>query len=66
MVIDTRRMEAFEWARDFGLNTEEQIEFADFQVGFPDRMPLEDIMVAYQMAKHGPAQISMHTQEATT
>jgi hypothetical protein len=62
VVIDEKKIETMEWARQRGLGITEQLELSQFQVGFPDTMSMEDIYISYIAAKYGPAQISMETQ----
>lgn len=61
--MDPMKIEAMEWARRKGMTVGEQLEFGQFQVGFPETMAMEDIYTSYMAAKYGPSAISMDTQE---
>ena len=50
-----------EYMRIKGGSTDMQLEFADFSVGFPENMELDQIYISYIAAKHGPEAISMDT-----
>lgn len=57
--IDEYKLEAMEYVRRQGGPTPEQLEFAQFQVGFPPDMGLEQIYISYLKAKLGDEQTSM-------
>ena len=56
------RLHAFEYARQKGADTKKSIGFADFCIGFPKHMSMEDRYMSYEMALNGPWQTSMEDQ----
>jgi hypothetical protein len=61
MTLDEDKIQAMEYMRQRGGNTTEQMEFAQFSVGFPP-IGLDQIYTSYIVAKHGPAAITTDSQ----
>ena len=62
-MIDEDKLAAMEWARQRGLSATEQMELAQFQVGFPKGIGMEQIYISYIASKYGPEAITTDTQE---
>lgn len=60
--MEVERIESFEYARHRGADTRKSIGFADFNVGFPEHMSMEDRYMSYEMALNGPWQTTMEDQ----
>lgn len=59
---ELERIESFEYARYRGADTRKSIGFADFNIGFPKSMSMEDRYMSYEMALNGPWQTTMEDQ----
>ncbi len=59
---EVQRIQAMEFIRQRGGGIDEQIEFAQFIVGFPDTMEMDQVYLSYIFTKQGPSQVSINTQ----